>query len=106
MGEDEEEVESLMNDQGVFYALSTLKQTCAALAAFVGAVGDFIALGATDPVGECGGPSPGVLMNAQRLSRAVRTLDQVTRLHARGQLDKQGRYAATPARRTPSAAGG
>jgi hypothetical protein len=28
-----------MNDQAVFYALSTLAQTCAALAAFVGAVG-------------------------------------------------------------------
>ncbi len=28
-----------MNDQAVFYPLSTLAQTCAALAAFVGAVG-------------------------------------------------------------------
>jgi hypothetical protein len=35
MGEGEEEV----SDQAVFYALSTLGQTCAALAAFVGAVG-------------------------------------------------------------------
>jgi hypothetical protein len=53
-----------------------------------------IALGATHPVRERRGPATGVLVNAQGVPRAVRTLHQVARPRMFGQLDERGTLRA------------
>jgi hypothetical protein len=40
-------------------------------------------------VGQGRGPAAGVFSKAQVMTRAVRTLDHVSRLHGRGQLDQR-----------------
>ena len=53
-----------------------------------------IALGATHPVGERRRPPTGVFVNAQGVSRAVRTLHQVARPGSFGQLDERATVRA------------
>ena len=53
-----------------------------------------IALGAAHPVGERRGPATGVFVNAEGVSRAVRTLHQVARPRSSGQLDERATVRA------------